>query len=86
MTHSCFIWFYFFFLKENTYVEFVDLTGPRKGPFISDENQAEKIINDIVFMDAAYDLSQLPDLSAGISIHFRFNIIIILFNLRFKIR
>lgn len=56
----------FFTFIVDTYVEFVDLTRSRKGTFVSDEkDQAEKIINDIVFMDAAYDLNQLPDLSTG---------------------
>lgn len=62
-----------YYFTENTYIEFGDLTRSRKGTFISDEKtQAEKIINDIVFMDAAYDLNQLPDLSAGINL-FTFN-------------
>jgi hypothetical protein len=42
------------------------LNKNHKGIYISNEkDQAEKIINEIVFMDAAYDLNQLPDLSSG---------------------
>ena len=53
----------------NNYVEFADLNRTRKDSHISNEkDQAEKIINEIVFMDAAYDLNQLPDLSTGWSI------------------
>ena len=52
---------------ESNYVELADLN--RKSSHVSNEkDQAEKIINEIVFMDAAYDLNQLPDLSTGWSI------------------
>jgi hypothetical protein len=47
------------------------MTRVRRGTTILDENNlAEKIINDIVAMDAAFDPSKLPDLSVGIiSVH-----------------
>lgn len=42
------------------------MTKVRRGTTIFDENDlSEKIINDIVAMDAAFDPSQLPDLSQG---------------------
>jgi hypothetical protein len=54
-------------ILENNYIEFTEFTRQRNGTLISNEkDRAEKIINDIVFMDAAYDLNQLPDLSTGI--------------------
>jgi hypothetical protein len=55
--------------RRSSYVEFVGITRVRRGTTCTlDENefdQSEKIINDIVNMDAGFDLNQLPDLSIG---------------------
>lgn len=42
------------------------ITRVRSGTTINDANDlSEKIINDIVSMDASFDQHQLPDLSTG---------------------
>lgn len=54
--------------RKNSYVEFVGMTRVRRGTTIDDDtefDQSEKIINDIVNMDAGFDSNQLPDLSIG---------------------
>jgi hypothetical protein len=66
---------YFIEDGSESYVEFVGMTRVRRGTTILDENNlAEKIINDIVAMDAAFDPSKLPDLSVGKTqiIHFSY--------------
>ena len=51
----------------SSYVEFVGITRVRSGTaLLDDEERRQKIINDIVAMDATYDAHQLPDLSIGI--------------------
>ena len=52
--------------RRESYVEFGGITRVRSGTAILDEDeQSEKIINDIVAMDASFDYHNLPDLSQG---------------------
>lgn len=53
-------------MRKDSYVEFFGMTRVRRGTTTNeDSDMSEKIINDIVAMDAAFDPQQLPDLSIG---------------------
>ena len=54
-------------LRRESYVEFVGLTRVRSGTTIPNEatDASEKIINEIVAMDASFDPYDLPDMSRG---------------------
>lgn len=52
--------------RTSSYVEFMGMTRVRSGTTLENYNDlSEKIINDIVSMDASFDVHQLPDMSTG---------------------
>jgi hypothetical protein len=63
-----FVLYFDTFVLDPRYVEFMRMASVRRGTELNPdyEDLHEKIINDIVAMDAAYDPAELPDLSIGL--------------------